>query len=160
MTPKTRVQGPLKINKESQWIKKSPVSKVQHKEPVIIYTQSPRIIQTHARHFMELVQKLTGIYHSDLDDTGVGDADADADAFKPATPSLLGELEENEAAASVITEEEDSCNSVGEVKSSFMALEPSPMPDYVKNFAVFESDFLNANPNQPLLHFADPLLSL
>ncbi|KAK8472847.1 hypothetical protein PHAVU_002G316800 [Phaseolus vulgaris] len=132
MTPKTgRVQGSLKISKESQWIKKSPVSKVQHKEPVIIYTQTPRIIQTHARHFMELVQKLTGICHSDLDDTG------DADAFEPATPSLLEELEENEAAASVITEEEDSCNSV-----------------------VFESEFLNANPNQPLLHFADPLLSL
>ncbi|KAL9330208.1 hypothetical protein ACSQ67_005211 [Phaseolus vulgaris] len=154
MTPK-RVQGPLKISKESQWIKKSPVSKVQHKEPVIIYTQSPRIIQTHARHFMELVQKLTGIHHSDLDDTG------DADAFEPATPSLLGELEENEeTAASVITEEEDSCNSVGEVKSSFMTLESSLMPDYVTNFAVFGSEFLNANPNQPLMHFADPLLSL
>jgi len=150
MTPKTgKVQGSLKINKESQCIKKSPMSKVQQKEPVIIYTQSPRIIQTDAQHFKELVQKLTGLHHSDLDDTAVGDVDV----FKPATPSLHGESEENKAAASVTTEEEDSCNSAGEVKSGFMALEPPLMPDYVNNFAVLESDFLNANSNQRLLQF-------
>jgi len=37
-----------------------------------------------------LVQKLIGICHSDLNDTD------DADAFKPVTPSLLGELEKND----------------------------------------------------------------
>ncbi|XP_027919708.1 uncharacterized protein LOC114178160 [Vigna unguiculata] len=155
MTPKTgKAQGALKINKESQTIKKSSVSKVQHKEPVIIYTQSPRIIQTHPRHFMELVQKLTGIYRSDIDDTVTGDVDA----FKPATPPLKGESEENEASASVsasvITDEEDSCNSMGEVRSN----SSNSMEPYVDNFAVLESDFFSTNSNTSLLHFADFLL--
>lgn len=144
MNPKTgKVLRALKINKQSQTIKKSSVSRVQQKEPVIIYTQSPRIIQTHKRHFKELVQKLTGIYRSDLDDdTAIGDADA----FKPATPplkrELKGEPEENEPAASVSTDEEDGCN-MSEVKSNY------------NNFSMLESDFLNDSSNTPLLHFAD-----
>ncbi|CAJ1936884.1 unnamed protein product [Sphenostylis stenocarpa] len=148
MSPK--VQGALKINKESQTIKKS-TSKAQQKEPLIIYTQSPRIIQTNSRHFMELVQKLTGIFRSDPDDT------ADADACKPTTPLLKEDSEENEEAASVITAEEDNCNiSMGEVKSSFVALEPPLIPNYVNNFSVFESDFFSST--DPFLNFADPLL--
>ncbi|XP_047176696.1 uncharacterized protein LOC124843905 [Vigna umbellata] len=145
MNPKTgKVLRALKINKQSQTIKKSSVSRVQHKEPVIIYTQSPRIIQTHPRHFRELVQKLTGICRSDLDDdTAIGDADA----FKPATPplkrELKGEPEENEATASVSTDEEDGCNMGGEVKSNY------------NNFSMLESDFLNDSSHTPLLHFAD-----
>lgn len=33
----------------------------QHRPPVIIYTQSPKIIHTHAKDFRALVQKLTGL---------------------------------------------------------------------------------------------------
>lgn len=48
---------PLKINKDSCYIKKSQ----QRHHPVIIYTHSPKIIHTNPRDFMALVQKLTGL---------------------------------------------------------------------------------------------------
>ncbi|CAN6584904.1 unnamed protein product [Malus baccata var. baccata] len=77
---------PLKINKDSHSIKKSSPSSSsgspsssassstpslvnavagakpgqQQRHPVIIYTHSPKIIHTHPRDFMALVQKLTG----------------------------------------------------------------------------------------------------
>ena len=47
--------SPLKIGKESQTIEK------QRRQPVIIYTHSPKIIHTQARDFMALVQRLTGL---------------------------------------------------------------------------------------------------
>lgn len=68
----------LKINKDSHFIKKSPPSSSsssssslikpqQQRHPVIIYTHSPKIIHTHPRDFMALVQKLTGLSRSDDD---------------------------------------------------------------------------------------------
>lgn len=74
----------LKINKDSHFIKKSPsmsssssspmangvaaaTTKPQQRHPVIIYTHSPKIIQTHPRDFMALVQKLTGLSKSEKD---------------------------------------------------------------------------------------------
>ncbi|CAN4088839.1 unnamed protein product [Withania somnifera] len=57
--------SPLKINKDSYYIKKSSSSlfnqEQQRHQPVIIYTHSPKIIHTHPRDFMALVQKLTGL---------------------------------------------------------------------------------------------------
>ncbi|KAL6295070.1 hypothetical protein ACE6H2_003212 [Prunus campanulata] len=72
--------SPLKINKASYLIQKPPnnnnsssrMANQQHphehqqhhqqqRQPVIIYTQSPKIIHTQARDFMALVQKLTGL---------------------------------------------------------------------------------------------------
>ncbi|XP_065854827.1 VQ motif-containing protein 8, chloroplastic [Euphorbia lathyris] len=53
--------SPLKLNKESHLIHKS--SK-QKNPPVIIYTQSPKVIHTPATDFMALVQRLTGISSS------------------------------------------------------------------------------------------------
>lgn len=75
---------PLKINKSSHSIKKSSSLSSsssssppliggnmagstaakpppQHRHPVIIYTHSPKVIHTHPRDFMALVQKLTGL---------------------------------------------------------------------------------------------------
>ena len=75
--------SPLKINKESHVIHKpsfssSPSSvsdcvattmyRQQQRQPVIIYTHSPKIIHTEARDFMALVQKLTGQTGSNDDD--------------------------------------------------------------------------------------------
>ncbi|CAB4281294.1 unnamed protein product [Prunus armeniaca] len=87
----------LKINKDSHFIKKSPSSsssspsssassstsslvnavagsagarppqQQQQRHPVIIYTHSPKIIHTHPRDFMALVQKLTGLSRFDED---------------------------------------------------------------------------------------------
>ncbi|GLT48902.1 hypothetical protein SLA2020_224920 [Shorea laevis] len=72
----------LKIKKDSHFISKSSpllsstslsstVSVVgstkpqQHRHPVIIYTHSPKVIHTHPRDFMALVQKLTGMSSKD-----------------------------------------------------------------------------------------------
>ncbi|PKU80084.1 uncharacterized protein LOC110102216 [Dendrobium catenatum] len=44
------------------------VSSVSYRPPVIIYTQSPKIIHTRACDFMALVQKLTGFSRSSNDD--------------------------------------------------------------------------------------------
>lgn len=46
---------PLKINRDSCHIKK-PSFEQQQRHPVIIYTHSPKIIRTHPRDFMALVQ--------------------------------------------------------------------------------------------------------
>ncbi|KEH40437.1 VQ motif protein [Medicago truncatula] len=52
---------PLTINKNSHKIKKPPLGpKIQIHEPVIIYTESPKIIHTSPSEFMSLVQSLTG----------------------------------------------------------------------------------------------------
>lgn len=51
--------SPLMINKNSHLIRKSSETK-QQKGPIIIYTESPKIIHTKAQDFMALVQRLTG----------------------------------------------------------------------------------------------------
>ncbi|KAK8579475.1 hypothetical protein V6N13_142683 [Hibiscus sabdariffa] len=66
---------PLKINNHSHLIQKPLPSSsadhpMQHQQqkrqgPIIIYTQSPKIIHTQARDFMALVQRLTGLSRSD-----------------------------------------------------------------------------------------------
>ncbi|KAK4341058.1 hypothetical protein RND71_039559 [Anisodus tanguticus] len=71
------INGPrptfLTINKESHAIRKpsnastSQLPKQEH-GPVIIYTESPKIIHTEARDFMALVQKLTGRLSEKKDD--------------------------------------------------------------------------------------------
>ncbi|KAF5468583.1 hypothetical protein F2P56_012726 [Juglans regia] len=69
--------SPLKVNKGSHLIHKAsstssmsisssvscvaPMARQQQRQPVIIYTHSPKIIHTQARDFMALVQKLTGV---------------------------------------------------------------------------------------------------
>ncbi|KAK1298059.1 hypothetical protein QJS10_CPB14g00349 [Acorus calamus] len=75
---------PLRINKDSHAIQKSSSSsastgstvtvasssnapKPPQRHPVIIYTHSPKVIHTHPRDFMALVQKLTGFSRSDED---------------------------------------------------------------------------------------------
>ncbi|XP_010680147.2 protein MKS1 [Beta vulgaris subsp. vulgaris] len=74
--PRKELQGPrpapLKVRKESHKIRKPPVAPSafppQHqqlppqppRQPVIIYTVSPKVIHTHPNEFMTLVQRLTG----------------------------------------------------------------------------------------------------
>ncbi|MED6215854.1 hypothetical protein PIB30_001993 [Stylosanthes scabra] len=60
--------SPLMINKDSHFIRKPSSSSSDHqnnnnkiiRKPIIIYTQSPKIIHTKAQDFMALVQRLTG----------------------------------------------------------------------------------------------------
>ncbi|KAL3510773.1 hypothetical protein ACH5RR_030174 [Cinchona calisaya] len=68
--------SPLRINKDSHVIQKpcsmnqvfkattKQLSTQQPKQPVIIYTHSPKIIHTKPKDFMALVQKLTGFSRS------------------------------------------------------------------------------------------------
>ncbi|KAJ7954108.1 VQ motif-containing protein [Quillaja saponaria] len=59
--------SPLKIHRESHIIQKSSSSNhQQQRKPIIIYTHSPKIIHTQARDFMALVQKLTGMSRSNV----------------------------------------------------------------------------------------------
>lgn len=71
-----QIQGPrptpLKVRKDSHKIKKPPIAPPyqqqphqqqppqQQRQPVIIYTISPKVIHTDASEFMSLVQRLTG----------------------------------------------------------------------------------------------------
>ncbi|OIT05340.1 PREDICTED: VQ motif-containing protein 20-like [Nicotiana attenuata] len=57
---------PLKMNRDSCHIKK-PSFEQQQRHPVIFYTHSPKIIRTHPRDFMALVQNLTGFSRSEKD---------------------------------------------------------------------------------------------
>lgn len=52
---------PLRINKDSHNIKKPPLPP---RQPIIIYTVSPKIIHTTPSDFMTLVQRLTGSHSS------------------------------------------------------------------------------------------------
>ena len=80
-SPRKELQGPrptpLKIHKDSHKIRKPPVPQPQHpsqlpagphnlppRQPVIIYTVSPKIIHTNPSDFMNLVQRLTGLSSS------------------------------------------------------------------------------------------------
>lgn len=69
-SPKRELQGPrptpLRINKDSHKIKKPPVApppsqpQAPPRQPIIIYTVSPKVIHTTPSDFMSLVQRLTG----------------------------------------------------------------------------------------------------
>ena len=194
---------PLKINRESHFIKKSSSSPPQssssssssissslvnamtqgmptqgilsrpqqQRHPVIIYTHSPKVIHTQPKDFMSLVQKLTGLSHSD-------EEEEDDDNLPPQQPSkqesggVIGDKEsdresvivvrneENEA-SSVITEENNCSSSMGEnqVNSCFMAgegpmLEP-PLNPYVTMLPPSSAKFVCSS--QPLMNYSDSL---
>ncbi|CAL9075621.1 unnamed protein product, partial [Musa textilis] len=117
--------APLKIHKDSHLIHKASSSssststtttttsshQQQRHHPVIIYTHSPKVIHTHARDFMALVQKLTGLSRSAADD--------DSSSLPPApSPSKTSRKhkDDNRAAASASDESSSSsenCSSLG-----------------------------------------------
>nr|XP_011464106.1 PREDICTED: uncharacterized protein LOC105351471 [Fragaria vesca subsp. vesca] len=78
MTMSGNRPSPLKINRDSHLIHKQQPSRMagahhgyhqqQRRHPVIIYTQSPKVIHTRPHDFMALVQKLTGLSPSDNQD--------------------------------------------------------------------------------------------
>ncbi|CAL9762979.1 unnamed protein product [Musa acuminata subsp. burmannicoides] len=75
-SPRRELQGPrpapLRVSRESRKIKKPPVAPPPHhqyppepqpqhdRDPVVIYTVSPKIIHANPSEFMSLVQRLTG----------------------------------------------------------------------------------------------------
>ncbi|CAN8269109.1 unnamed protein product [Cochlearia groenlandica] len=72
----------LKLNKSSHVIKKPPspssstsATATKPRQPVIIYTNTPKVIHTNPKDFMSLVQKLTGMSRSDEDFGGIATTD-------------------------------------------------------------------------------------
>jgi hypothetical protein len=119
--------SPLKIKKESNIIQKPSfsssismpsssvsnyVATLQQRQPLIIYTQSPKVIHTEARDFMALVQKLTGQSRSNDDDQTQKSLSAERNDDKVIKP-------DNE---SYRTLTEEKCG--GDVKSSLSSLSP------------------------------------
>ncbi|KDP43028.1 hypothetical protein JCGZ_25214 [Jatropha curcas] len=83
-SPRKELQGPrppaLKVRKDSHKIKKPPVAPQpsqqqphhhyqQPRQPIIIYTVSPKVIHTNPNDFMTLVQRLTGSSSSSSNST-------------------------------------------------------------------------------------------
>ncbi|GAV75715.1 VQ domain-containing protein [Cephalotus follicularis] len=157
----------LRINKDSHFIKKSSASslsvssssssasslnmvghtKLRHRHPVIIYTHSPKIIHTHPKDFMALVQKLTGLSRSEEAHCPIKTEDGKEENRNPEITA-----NDDTESSSVITDE--NCGNIGEsqVNSSCFVrtiFEPSPNPNYLTNIPVFtpnSSDFLCSNP--------------
>uniref|UniRef100_A0A5B6YV54 Putative VQ motif-containing protein n=1 Tax=Davidia involucrata TaxID=16924 RepID=A0A5B6YV54_DAVIN len=174
----------LKINKDSHFIKKpSPSSsssstssfangvagaaatatttRPQQRHPVIIYTHSPKIIHTHPRDFMALVQKLTGLSRSGDNapqprPERPGNDTPEAEETK--NPKLTVSNDDNES-SSVVTDE--NCGSVGDpqVNSCFVPPIFDPPNPCFNNIPFFvppsSTDFLC--PNQPFYNYTDSL---
>ncbi|KAL5553158.1 hypothetical protein UlMin_040559 [Ulmus minor] len=106
--------SPLKINKDSHSIHKPSSgagagNKQQTRQPVIIYTYSPKIIYAQPREFMALVQKLTGRL-----------SDEDGTKTKPQND------ENDESFSSAVTDENCANNGEIDVKTSFTSSIRSP----------------------------------
>jgi|UniRef100_A0A2N9IJQ8 hypothetical protein len=171
---------PLKVNKDSHVIKKSSttssssstsslvhgVKPAQHRHPVIIYTHSPKIIHTHPRDFMALVQKLTGQSRSEDDDISqqksesCGNGPTSSDDQDNKSVKILGN-DDNES-SSVVTDE--NCSSLGDggghqVNSCFVPPMFEAVPDpYITNIPVFRpnsAEFLCSN--QAFYNYTDTL---
>ncbi|KAL2321191.1 hypothetical protein Fmac_030160 [Flemingia macrophylla] len=144
----------------------------QQRHPVIIYTHSPKVIHTHPKDFMQLVQKLTGLSRSEEED---GHPSSQQQPSKqesgPGNATVVGEKEcenknvviiRNEDETSSVITEENNCNSyMGEnhVNSCFMVGEnpmlEHPLNPYITNLPVLTSEFVYSN--QSLLNYSDSL---
>ncbi|KAJ0989157.1 hypothetical protein J5N97_007513 [Dioscorea zingiberensis] len=93
--------------------------------PVIIYTHSPKVIHTQARDFMALVQKLTGLSHSDEEEQ----AQTQMQAPPPLPPPAPAPQDHDESSSS---------------SESYAHLGCSPFTSSVS------SSIFNANPVRPL----------
>lgn len=172
--------GPLKINKDSHFIRKSssssssssssaasslgifigtggtPSKPPQHRQPVIIYTHSPKVIHTHPKDFMALVQKLTGLSRSEEDHHQSSSRTKSENRNSAAAAedesnriSKIGDEDHDNDSSSVITDE-----------SSFLSpiLDPPPGgANFLANMPILppnSADFMCAN--QQLYNCGDP----
>ncbi|ESR54225.1 hypothetical protein CICLE_v10023791mg [Citrus x clementina] len=167
---------PLKINKDSHFIKKSSASASasvslppSHRHPVIIYTHSPKIIHTHPRDFMVLVQKLTGLSRSSDDNStekcNGSSEEENNDSNNNNIKSCKIAGMDDESTSVITTDENCSGGNIddGQVNSCFVPppiFEP-PNPFFTSNIPVFtpnSADFLCSNHQQFYNYAADSLL--
>ncbi|KAI3467080.1 hypothetical protein Pfo_023743 [Paulownia fortunei] len=133
--------SPLRINKDSHSIHKPSSSSSSHqpviensgapkhhslsakRQPVIIYTHSPKVIHAQARDFMALVQKLTGLSRSEDEKTVKSESESTKDEGSFSEEKDCGVknvgYEDNES-SSVLTDEKFG----GEVKQDSSAVSP------------------------------------
>ncbi|KAE9613915.1 hypothetical protein Lal_00016557 [Lupinus albus] len=169
----------MKTNRVSHSIKKTPLSSLppnnqQHRQPVIIYTHSPKIIETHPKDFMALVQKLTGLSHDHSEDK---DEEANTNSCfnplpqlpPPKHKPLVAEVavdvkypkEENEMPSVITNDNQCDYSCMGEVKSCFtaappMMMEPPLMP-YMRSLPVIEPNSVEFMcSNKPFLNYPEP----
>ncbi|KAK2390587.1 protein MKS1 [Trifolium repens] len=95
-SPRRELQGPrptpLRINKDSHKIKKPPLAPQQQqqqqqlppRQPIIIYTVSPKVIHTTPGDFMNLVQRLTGSSSSSSSSSSIVDPFKNDGTISPA----------------------------------------------------------------------------
>ncbi|GJU20619.1 VQ motif-containing protein 20 [Tanacetum coccineum] len=106
------------------------------RRPVIIYTHSPKVIHTHPRDFMALVQKLTGYTPPPQEGT-------------QRMQERCGQgnnVEDNESANSVVTEEHGtSVSDVPQVNSCFVDNNGVGVASYRANTG-FDNPYLNPTP--------------
>ncbi|KAK4567697.1 hypothetical protein RGQ29_003456 [Quercus rubra] len=176
---------PLKVNKDSHFIKKSSAAaaasgsvssssstsslinsvagsaKPQQRHPVIIYTHSPKVIHTHPRDFMALVQKLTGQSRSEDHDTARQKSDSGGNASTSSdeenkSVKIVGN-DDNES-SSVVTDENCSSLGDGQVNSCFVPPifeTPNPYMTNIPFFTPNSAEFLCSN--QPFYNYTDSL---
>ncbi|MBA0679809.1 hypothetical protein Gohar_028293 [Gossypium harknessii] len=167
---------PLKVSRDSHLIKKSSsssssssaasslgvsgtVKPQQQRHPVIIYTHSPKVIHTHPKDFMALVQKLTGLSrneddHQNHNNHGPHQPKAETGAASVEEDSKRINNDDNES-SSVITDE----NCEGQVNSCFVPPLFDPPAAPFLNIPVFtpnSTDFLCVN-HQPFYNYTDSL---
>ncbi|KAG8366625.1 hypothetical protein BUALT_Bualt17G0099200 [Buddleja alternifolia] len=112
---------PLRINKDSHAIHKPSSDNPKHnnlstkRQPVIIYTHSPKVIHAQARDFMALVQKLTGLSRSDDEKTIKSESESTRDEDEKDKNVVY---EDNESSS--LTDEKF----MGEVKHDSSAVSP------------------------------------
>ncbi|KAL1356768.1 hypothetical protein AAHE18_05G208000 [Arachis hypogaea] len=119
------------------------------RHPVIIYTHSPKIIHTHPKDFMALVQKLTGLSRSEEENSEnnknnnvTSCQQEEKHELAAAAANTVVGSEDNET-SSVITEDNNCCSSIGEnnqVNSCFVSpiMEPPPpVNPYLANLPMF-----------------------
>ncbi|XP_024966677.1 VQ motif-containing protein 20 [Cynara cardunculus var. scolymus] len=120
---------PLKINKDTNFISRMPPSttaasstttttisdKQPPRRPVIIYTHSPKVIHTHPRDFMALVQKLTGYTPPPEETQPTQDR-----RHHHLGRGGQGNTEDNESTSVVTEEHGSSVNDIPQVNSCFV----------------------------------------
>ncbi|KAE9597566.1 hypothetical protein Lal_00030006 [Lupinus albus] len=183
--PKTEITNnlnkDLKTNRASHSIKKTSCSSMlvpsnkpqQQRQPVIIYTHSPKIIETHPKDFKALVQKLTGLSHDNS-----GEKDEEANPISNCNPprqlpppevaveeTMQVKYPKKENETSPVITEENNCgySCMGEVKSCFMEaplmmMEPTLMP-FMRSLPVYEPNSVELmNPNMQFLNYPESFI--
>ncbi|XP_057962727.1 VQ motif-containing protein 8, chloroplastic-like [Malania oleifera] len=136
----------------------------KHRNPVIIYTHSPKIIHTQARDFMALVQRLTGPSRSERKTKTTAQNNA-LQALAPTPEQKIAAgipVDENES-SSVLTDE----SSGGIVGDAAQVTSPSsaslifnlPANPFIADMPLFtptSPEFFRSS--QPLYRYSDPVM--